>query len=216
MIGRNVRALRIASNLRQEDIANEARRAGLKWNVSRVAELENGTLGISVSALVLVALSLSERIGRPVTLAELAAGDEGIALSGSVWVDNWVVQAAFEGEGVTNDIQRAVTESFPGQTYRLNENGSISRAEVTGISPASHLAQDAHSAVFDLATVRAARRLNIAPEELEEFAQQKYGRTIARERDFRAGAGASQQKRGAIMRALTDEIRDLQDGRDNG
>jgi transcriptional regulator with XRE-family HTH domain len=63
----------------------------------------------------------------------------------------------------------------------------------------------------DEATVKAARRLDADPVDVDAMAQRLWGRTLTAERDVRVGAAtrsrADQARRGHVTRALIDELR---------
>lgn len=63
----------------------------------------------------------------------------------------------------------------------------------------------------DEATVKAARRLNADPVEVDATARRLWGRTLTAERDVRVGTAArsraDQSRRGHVTRALIEELR---------
>jgi hypothetical protein len=207
VVGQNVRRIRAEYEIRQDDLAREASRLGLKWGASRIGELEHGRLGLSVSAFLVLASSLTKLTGEPITLADLVTGENGIALSAGLELPNLRVQEVLEGVPVDFDgiLGELVWRGAP-VTFVVDEHGNpqLPKKASVAVQPKPD-ASLGESIARDLATQKAARRFGIPPADLDRSMRQLYGRSLPEERDFRAGPEASKQKRGSITRKLVQE-----------
>lgn len=83
-MGRAVAEIRTRAGIRQQDLADAARRFGLSWNRSRIATLERGEKAVSIEELVMLAYVLSEACGWDVRVTNLLDSDQRVLLS-PVW-----------------------------------------------------------------------------------------------------------------------------------
>lgn len=80
VIGERLRTARESAGLSQDEIAAAAGRAGLKWTRAAVASLETGRRRIDAEELLLLPAVLAFVLGRPCTLADLVADEDGDVL----------------------------------------------------------------------------------------------------------------------------------------
>lgn len=208
VVGRNVRRLREQFGIRQDDLARETSKLGLKWGASRIGELEHGRLGLSVAAFLILASSLSKLTGQGISLADLVAGDSGVSLTGNFEVSNSAVQSALWGNVV--DFEDRLPEMiWRGEpvTFHVDADGNPQLAVGDSAGPPS---------MGDLATQRASRRTGIPPADMDRTMRYLFGRSLSEERDLRAGPDATKQKRGAITRELTQAAIDELTKQDRG
>lgn len=98
--GASARKLRLDADATLTDVAKAARFCGLPWTTGRVAAFESGHVTPSVTTLYAVAAALSAVTGRPVTLADLFAREDPVALTDRLTVDPAKLRAALAGEPV--------------------------------------------------------------------------------------------------------------------
>lgn len=187
-IGRNARKLRLDAGATLDQIALAARFYGLSWNSGNVGHLESGRGAPRLDTLYAVALALRDVIGRPVTLADLLAGDDPIQINDDLAVPASAVRAAVSGQPVT------------GETEKLRRLGTVMEKATRKALAAALLDE------FREADARACRDIGVTRERGATMMARLWGRTFTEERDGRAGPDANAQRRGQISRALKTEL----------
>ncbi|MBA4855768.1 hypothetical protein [Nocardia farcinica] len=215
VVGFNARRIREPHTADQ--MSRHARWAGLKWNSGRVADLEKGRISPTLPTLLAVAVALRSLTDRPVSLADLLTYDGPVALNDRLTIPGARLAAYFTAEPVVvlASESPALTEEA-GRAGRVMREHFLSRedwldpdvtAEFTAWREAMRNATGADE--------RAAADLGLDPAEFARVAVKLWGHSFSAERDTRAGADASNQKRGRITRILKDELRQvISDGDD--
>ncbi|MFC9549843.1 hypothetical protein ACFTWF_03235 [Rhodococcus sp. NPDC056960] len=180
VIGRNARRLR--GSLPMEAVAKNAKRAGLSWNTGRVTDLEKGRVSPTVPTLFALTLALTDATGVDVGIVDLIQSEQPIELT-----PEWIVTTAALAAWLTGERR-----AFDGAQY-MDALAHYQRHRAP--RPEAGLAEE-----------RAAKGLNISIEDLGRHAEQLWGRSLAEERDRRAGPEANAQRRGIVTRQLTSEI----------
>ncbi|HET6809820.1 MAG TPA: helix-turn-helix transcriptional regulator [Acidimicrobiales bacterium] len=198
VVGGNLRRLRDAHHLRQDDIALRVQEAGLTWGRSTVAMLEGGSKLIELGELLVLAGVLE------CEPEELLAGDGPVKLTDSVVGDLKVLRAVLAGRGHIREL----VDLNP----ILDDRGR--RAGVAAPMP------------YREAERKMARRLGVSVDDVVEASRELWqGRSLTEERDARVAAAASavrqpggtiaagralyrsrQALRGHVTRALTAEL----------
>ncbi|MEV0078048.1 hypothetical protein AB0H58_16715 [Nocardia neocaledoniensis] len=208
VVGLNAKRLREPHTADQ--MSRHARWAGLRWNSGRVADLEKGRIAPTVSNLVAVAAALRSLTGQDVTLADLVTHDGPVELNEAMTIPGARLAGYLSGD----PVQRFASEE-PSLTTEANESARVMREYFMGESfpdPNFGLWQNALRRTTD-ADERAAADLGVSVAEMLAVAVQRWGRGFSAERDYQAGEGANNQKRGRIARQLKDELREaLSDG----
>jgi transcriptional regulator with XRE-family HTH domain len=189
LVGANLRRVREEYGLTQEQVAQWMQTYGVKWTVSRVGEFEKGRLGLSLATFIQLANCLSNLTGTPFRLRDLLKGDDGVALSLSVGMDDTEELASlFEG------------------------------AEVDYHFTPLHLPDDYNPKQLHttMSEARAAKTLGITAFELQQLAIRTWNERVDYRRDRLAGEGASAQKRGIVMRQLITELQAAREAESNG
>ena len=132
-------------------------------------------------------LAFSELLSRPVTLAELFAGDGDVSINADTSIKLADLRAALEGQPVSPP--------------RRQKSSTV--AEV-GKTRASFLEAD----------TRIAGSLGLDAYRAAELMTELWGRSFSDERDRRGGPGANAQKRGRISRDLKQELQEAVDADD--
>jgi transcriptional regulator with XRE-family HTH domain len=105
----NVRALRRDAGITLDQFAVAAQAAGLAWSSGRVSTLESGNMAaLSLETLIALTAALHQVIGRPVTLAELLATHEDVAITDRLHIPGAALSLAVTGQPVP------ITASFSG------------------------------------------------------------------------------------------------------
>jgi transcriptional regulator with XRE-family HTH domain len=213
VIGRNVRALRIANGIPVDRFAAAARFHGLRWSNGRVSDLEGGRVARPTIELVCtLAAVLAALIGEPVAISELLAGDDRITLTDKLSMPLDEIREGF------NDGIRSSLKDNPLEWKRFN-NGlaeyfnevqrmpdTFSEVKIGDVWLVSEELRDAD--------LKAIKKLGVSrPAGIAAMAH-LWKQPFTAERDKRAGADANAQKRGQVSRQLLAELREVLGGDD--
>lgn len=219
VVGRNVRRLREAHDVKLEDIARSAQALGLRWNTARVSRIDRGEGNITLETALILALILTDVTATNVSLGALLESDEPIELAPRATLTVGTAQALARGDRIV--------------TYRdgLVEGGEILEAGVlpiaqahesyneilrpVGVTPERTNALNEGRAAWSLADERNARKLGLSDAEFLAWSVRLWGRLMSQETEARAPEGATAQKKGRITRDLMDDLRQ-QLGADHG
>jgi len=209
-----VKEARQRLGLRQEDAAARARAYGLStWIRGTVAQAEVGARRFSLEEVLLLAVAYET------SLADLIAGDDGelVELTPQASLSVGALRAMLRGDQAAVrdlstkavDITALRGEQQPSRLDRFPD--VLAEAERFGIGERS-LLEPALGEVSD-AERYAARKLGTTSERLNAAARQRWGRTLAEERDRRLSQKADdtsprsrQALRGHITRELMAEL----------
>ena len=192
IVGENVRKLRTAGGHSGEALARELRDLfQVRWTTGRISELENGRVSPTAPTLFMVSQALTQLLSRPVAVAELFA-DDGFAEVGQVGIRTTRVADAFDGQ-----VVELVVDDL------ANSDGLIPTAGKQPLELLMQIEKDSGEAED-----RAANALGLRPLHLAALSAALWGRTYSQERNQRAGAEASPQKRGRIGRELRAELKE--------
>ena len=139
----------------------------------------------------MVSQALTQLLSRPVAVAELFA-DDGFAEVGQVGIRTTRVADAFDGQ-----VVELVVDDL------ANSDGLIPTAGKQPLELLMQIEKDSGEAED-----RAANALGLRPLHLAALSAALWGRTYSQERNQRAGAEASPQKRGRIGRELRAELKE--------
>lgn len=210
-IGLNARDLRLGAGLTLDQVSTAARRRGLKWSESRVADFEAGRVAPTLNTLLAFCLALNDLGcqeaslpafvkygGTPLKINDaLALLDEDIAHLMTV-----------EGGYGTKPVELATDDapSILGWKRTPFERRVFHRYEVD-ITTSSRIWRAA-GATED----RIRKTLGISPGLLAHLSAALWGKSFTEERDHRAGEGANAQKRGRISRDMLAELKTAMEG----
>ena len=202
VVGGNARRLR--GKATTDAVAQAARRYGLTWDSSRVSFLERGKVSPTVPTLIAVTLALADVTGTPVTLDDLTASNGPIVLTDVVTVTAGELRRLLRGERVAIP---GLSRAEPVTAVYNMRHGWPARLNTVKMGDMRKMAHD-----YGLAEERLARDLRVDQLRLCAEMAALWGRSYSVERDARAGAGASAQKRGRVSRELKAELRAVIDG----
>jgi transcriptional regulator with XRE-family HTH domain len=224
VIGRELRTLREAGGVRQEQLAAEARRFGLPWTRATVAAIELGRRQLFVGELLLLPLLLGHGgAGWGYDLADFVPDDARPVLiaGGAIAPARVVRQLLANPQGVAT-AQIETPKPPSGGALRLRElrlprHWLLDVLAVTRIEdvPEPVWIEVALEAAGD-AESKASAALGVPAFALALAARRQWGRSLTNERDERVGrqtesddveARSLQARRGHITRALLHELR---------
>jgi hypothetical protein len=151
----------------------------------------------------MVSQALTQLLSRPVAVAELFA-DDGFAEVGQVGIRTTRVADAFDGQVV----ELANSDGLMGaaRDHHAKMSADLASIPTAGKQPLELLMQIEKDS--GEAEDRAANALGLRPLHLAALSAALWGRTYSQERNQRAGAEASPQKRGRIGRELRAELKE--------
>ena len=188
----------------RNELAKYARGVGLRWDTSKVRDFESGRNAPLFATVLLALLALSYATGRDVTLADLLATPDEVAI---------VLNERIAPLGAK------VSAAARGEPLQLDEDDHFSSLLVELLSKTGQYSDvdpvDAVKARSGLDEERLAKRLGISADALAAESLRLWGRAFSDERDRRAGLDANPQKRGRVARILQAELeKALADGDD--
>ena len=183
VIGSNARKARRSAGLTLDQVAAAARRRGLRWSESRVADFEAGRVAPNLTTLAAVCLALADLGCRKATLPDLVTHPRPVEINESLELSSRDLRNVLSGRPAEKPKQRKLS---------VDEMSKI-RAWAAYIP--SGATED-----------RVRKSLGISSDDLAAGSQALWKRSFAEERDRRAGPGANAQKRGQISRQLKAEL----------
>jgi transcriptional regulator with XRE-family HTH domain len=183
VIGRNARRLRTGAGLTLDQVSIAARRRGLKWSESRVADFEAGRVAPNLGTVAAICLALAD--------AGCAEGPALLTSDGPIQINT---SLTLRGEDVANLLcGRPIEEPKPVKSAeRHPSNEPPTLEEVIGSSGATE--------------ERISKSLGISSTYLAMLSASYWNGTFSQERDRRAGEGANAQKRGQVTRQMKAEL----------
>jgi len=205
-VGGNVRRWRAVAGVRQDDVVSAARRWGVAWTRSAVADLEAGRRRLTAEELVLLPVVLNDAAGGAAspTIAELVAGTEPLALNDRATLRPEQVVALLSADESVSGL-----EAPPAQTCDDLPDMILSAARHRDTTHMRQL-----ELPLDDAEKQAGRRLGISARRVRATAVALWGHPLSAERDARAAdlaadapARSKQAVRGHVTRLLLGDLR---------
>jgi transcriptional regulator with XRE-family HTH domain len=214
-VGRQLKALREAAGVRQEDVAAGARGCGLEWGRSTVAMIEAGNRRLDWYEFVLLPVVLQVSQVGTFRHVDLLADD-----------DREMVELTPQASASRAELQKLLAEGpefLDLKGWKLP--GVMSGAEVMEATVErarwrrrGHTAEQVETLVREAAgeaEQKAAKRLGVTPYEVAVTARRLWGRSLTAVRDARAAAAAGDEPgaeslravRGHVTRELLEELR---------
>jgi hypothetical protein len=212
VLGRTARALR--GDHKTEALARAVTAAGLNWSTGHVAQLEAGRVSPTVPTLYALASAFSLLLDRPMTLANLFAGEGQVAIGAGAEVELSALREALRGQAVKPpdyDPAKMVAASIARLQAEVDTWPPPARVRFNRLTGDRHL-QTVET--FVEADLRVARSLDISRSRAIAEMADLWGRSLSAERDRQAGPDASQQKRGRISRELKKQLQEAIGGDD--
>ena len=187
VVARNLERIRSTAGWSQDEVASRGWRIGLPWTRSTITALEGGRRSLSISELVLLALTLETSV------TELLAGRGYVELGDGSELPLTDVRDVLGGDRDMAAVRKRIRQGRH-QKY-----------------------QRAMQAVSGEAEQKAARSLGVTSQTIAEAAFDLWGRSLTEERDAKvdkegpnlASARSVQALRGHVTRRLVSEIEAL-------
>ncbi|MFA7509462.1 MAG: hypothetical protein WCZ29_03160 [Mycolicibacterium vanbaalenii] len=208
IVGSNAKRLR--GDISGDRLARAARKRGLNWGTGRVADLEAGRVSPTLPTLISVALALGDVRGEPIRLADLVQCEGYVRVSGDLVLSGEALVHYVSGREV-----RVVMRYIPGgmdEVRQLFERYDATRkAFLAELNPNfADVEPSLYLSIYEAsgeAENRAATAVDTDLYNVSVASAYLWGRTLSDERDARAGADSTAQKRGRITRQLYDELK---------
>jgi transcriptional regulator with XRE-family HTH domain len=202
VIGENAHRLRTSANLTLDQVAVAARQYGLRWSESRVADFEAGRVAPDLRTLVAFALALIDAGCAGASFHKLLMSPSPIRINESLllWHDDLI--GLLSGQIVKLDRPDSADD---GSRHALTPSEWI-LAQRFPMKDPTILVRVYKSAGATEERIRKA--LDVPPMLLAIATTSLWNGTFSQERDRRAGAAASAQKRGQITRKMRTELAD--------
>lgn len=209
-----------------DQVAQAARSHGASWSASSVSNIERGQASLTLPTLILLGLAVGELTERPLSLSNLLGDAEGILLGrddvfvSRAWLDGVlaggpIVRALSDttsaennpewDEGLEDEVLRTMRAGRPSGAERPYALEQL--VEDRQAPPETHSRVASNTRRASLAEERAAKRLGIPVNRMQQLALNLWGRALESEAAERAGVGSTPQARGRVTRVLVDEIR---------
>ena len=212
VVGQNAKRLRDGAGATLDEVAKAARAYGLgNWGTGRVSDLEHGKVSPTLSTLIALSLALGDVHGQPIRLAELVEHDGMVALTGELVVTSEALSRFVAGDEVQLLVDDVPPEAVPDVDW---EHALVDeprrRREILKLLP--ELGKVEMPVMLQVerqsgeAELKMARALGVDRWLVDLASAARWGRTLAAERDDRAGTDANAQKRGRITRELKAEL----------
>ena len=210
VIGINAREFRLNAGLTLDQVAVAARRRGLKWSESRVADFEAGRAAPNLVTLLALCLALNDAGCPEATLPGLVKYIAPIKINDSLTL-------------LDADVVRLLAGQ-PADGPELMCPAPDDAANVLGWkrTPFERKIVHRYEAVIpDFARIaasagateeRVSKTLGISQNLLAHLSSALWGRSFSEERDRRAGGAANVQKRGRVSRDMQAELQAAIDG----
>jgi transcriptional regulator with XRE-family HTH domain len=193
-------------------VAYAAKSAGLNWGTGRIADLEGGRVSPTVPTLFALCQAFGALLSRPVSLAELFAGEGPVRLTGTdATVELAELREALSGEPVDPGgalfIARMGLAGAVAAHEQFAEHGIEPPDVLTARLREHPLAQQVKQGMLE-ADYRVAKSLGLDVDHAAVTMARLWGLSFTAERDRRGGPDANPQKRGRISRKLKAELRE--------
>lgn len=206
-----MRRLREESNITTYELAECARRYGVRWTASSVSQIEAGKYKASIANVIVLCCAIGELVDSEIGAVDLFVHDNAARLTDRMAISNASLRKFLSGKPISMDdlqatpeYQQELDESFPlslrkiAETlanYQDSDHPQVSLVLLLEVSKASTEADH-----------RVARSMGLEPLTFASWCAHLWGQTFTAERDSRSGAEANAQKRGRVSRALKREI----------
>lgn len=216
-VGGFLAGMRREHEITLDQIAQSGRRHGARWSASSVSNIEKGQASLTLPTLLYLALALSDFTERPLRLQDLLGDAKSLKLGEKHeftrdWFDRMLsgeeVAFAIDDMAWIDDVRKEQAGDSPpvgGLTDEQREGHFRQLVEESQIPPEPRVRRRRDGS---LAEERAAQRIGIAVNTLQEVARDLWGRSLEDEARHRAGVGSTPQARGRVTRTLVAEIRE--------
>lgn len=215
VIGHNAREFRLGAGLTLDQVSAAARRRGLKWSESRVADFEAGRVAPNLTTLLAICLALNDAGCSEASLPLLFRyGGSMIRINDSLALLDQDVVRLLGGERVDGPEPMELPNDDPARLLgwkRTPFERKLFHRHDADIVTYARIAKTA-GATED----RIRKSLGISPALLAHLSAALWGRSFSEERDLRAGPDANPQRRGRVSRDMQAELKSAITGGQRG
>ena len=216
-IGRNAQRLRDASGISRDELAQLGKQlTGAAWTASRIGTIETGTgtPGLPTLLAYCAALNFARMVNHlePIGLPDFFEPGFKIAITDRFTIGSTELKAAFGGSPVRAQGQPASMDEIIAKVTAIGQTFHEAIPDDSRLPPRFQTVQARNGLAFAARSAsggdkRAAKSLGWNIYELSAWSWQLWRRTFSQERDERAGAEASPQRRGIVSRELMAELK---------
>jgi hypothetical protein len=204
VIGFNARRFRRNAGVTLDEVSRAARRYGLSWSESRVADFEAGRVAPDLRTLIPISLALVEAGCVGATWDKLLTSVPPIRISNTLLMWDDELRKLLSGHIVTVKHPENTRDDSDDHNVLTPEEWLIGRKFPLDADDPMILMRVHKSAGATEERIR--RSLGIPSILLSRATASLWKRTFSQERDRRAGAGANAQKRGQVTRQMRTEL----------
>jgi hypothetical protein len=213
-MGLNAREFRHGAGLTLDQVSAAARRRGLKWSESRVADFEAGRVAPNLSTLLAFCLALNDAGCSEASLPLLVKYISPIRINDSLALLDADVVRLLDGRRVDGPEPMELTDDDPARVLgwkRTPLERKIFQRHEADLPTTARIAKTAGAT-----EERIRKSVGISPMLLAHLSAALWSRSFSEERDHRAGADANAQKRGRVSRAMQAELNAAIEGGQRG
>lgn len=215
VIGLNAREFRLGAGLTLDQVSAAARRRGLKWSESRVADFEAGRVAPNLTTMLAVCLALNDAGCSEASLPLLCKyGGSPVKINDSLALLDQDVARLLNGKRIDGPEPLELGDNDPARLLgwkRTPFERKVFHRHEADIVTYARIAKTA-GATED----RIRKSLGISPALLAHLSAALWGRSFSEERDRRAGVAANAQKRGRVSRDMQAELKSAIKGGQSG
>jgi transcriptional regulator with XRE-family HTH domain len=190
------------SILTLDQVSRAARRRGLKWSESRVADFEAGRVtSPSINTLLAFAIALADAGCDEATLPGLVKYISPMEINESLALWDSDIINLMKGERVKRALSASDVVPDPSDWKTPIRERKILHAFEIRMQVWRRVVKEQGAT-----EIRMSKALGVAPSTLAHVTASLWKRTFSEERDHRAGDGANAQKRGQVSRAMQVEL----------
>ncbi len=207
VIGANAHRLRSQAGLTLDQVSIAARRRGLRWSESRVADFEAGRVAPNLGTLAAYCIALSDLGCSEATLPRLVEYSTPVQINDELLLWEFDLVNLMSGRPVEEpkpvETQPEDEESFTlidtpferSVAWRVTSRYGLHFPTLGAVKKASGATEE-----------RLRKSLGSSSMLLAHLSAALWKQTFSQERDMRAGAGANAQKRGQVSRQMRAEL----------
>jgi transcriptional regulator with XRE-family HTH domain len=204
LIGSNARRIRMGAGVTLNQVGIAARRRGLKWNESRVADFEAGRVAPNLGTLAAICVALTEAGCNEATVPTLLHSDVPVQINDRLRLQGTDLANLLSGHAITEPkpLWPAVGLSGGALSTLDRHEWKVAQRYPYRDSRALQRVMESSGSTEE----RIAKTLGISSALLTNLSTAFWKRSFSQERDRRAGAGANAQKRGQVSRQMRAEL----------
>lgn len=205
VIGANARRLRLNAGLTLDQVSIAARRRGLRWSESRVADFEAGRVAPNLGTLAAFCLALSDLGCREATFPRLVEYITPFEINDELLLWDYDLVNLMSGRPVEEPkpVEQPLEDDDDAFTLVKTpyERSVVYRYDVDWST------MMAVKSAWGATEERMRKSLGISSMLLAVLCAALWKQTFSQERDRRAGEGANAQKRGQVSRVMRAELK---------